>query len=212
MGYVFFNSSSETSGLEKNKNWLQLPLLLRLQTDNNTQLVKKNYAKKSTKSLLLKFKNQDLGDGINYVVNSTVTCSGFATLPDLSDLAFFPCVRLIFLYLICHFSTDSAFLLLLFLHSAWCAHNFATFSCYIAFCFSQGVVTLTGCKDLSGKHPVSALTELCSKRRWGPPMFSQAFECGPPHKKQFIFKVSRVNYSDHSNLCLLRQILLDKTF
>ena len=177
-----------------------------------------NWLKKNTKKnqqivffLNLKI-SRYLGDGINYVVNSTVTCSGFATLPDLSDLAFFPCVRLIFLYLICNFSTDSAFLLLLFLHFAWCAHNFGTFSYDIAFCFSQGVVTLTGCKDLSGKHPVSALTELCSKRRWGPPMFSQAFECGPPHKKQFIFKVSRVNYSDHSNLCLLRQILLDKTF
>ena len=52
-----------------------------------------------------------------------------------------------------------------------------------------GVVTMTACKDLSGKHPVSALTELCSKRRWGPPIFTQAFECGPPHKKQYVFKV-----------------------
>ena len=42
---------------------------------------------------------------------------------------------------------------------------------------------------LSGKHPVSALTELCSKRRWGPPIFTQAFECGPPHKKQYVYKV-----------------------
>ena len=53
-----------------------------------------------------------------------------------------------------------------------------------------GVVTMTACKDLSGKHPVSALTELCSKRRWGPPIFTQAFECGPPHKKQYVFKES----------------------
>ena len=52
------------------------------------------------------------------------------------------------------------------------------------------MVTLTGCKDLAGKHPVSALTELCSKRRWGPPIFSQAFDCGPPHKKQFVYKVT----------------------
>ena len=79
-------------------------------------------------------------------------------------------------------------------------------------------------QDLAGKHPVSALTELCSKRRclrhclpssimifftrfinffarvaipvskffcrrWGPPIFTQAFECGPPHKKQYIIKV-----------------------
>ena len=35
------------------------------------------------------------------------------------------------------------------------------------------VLTLTGCKDLSGKHPVSALLELCTRRRWGPPSFSQ---------------------------------------
>ena len=34
-------------------------------------------------------------------------------------------------------------------------------------------LTLTGCKDLSGKHPVSALLELCTRRRWGPPSFSQ---------------------------------------
>jgi len=52
------------------------------------------------------------------------------------------------------------------------------------------VVTMTGCKDLSSKHPVSALMELCSKRRWGPPTFEQAFECGPPHKKQYVFKVT----------------------
>ena len=45
------------------------------------------------------------------------------------------------------------------------------------------------CWCYPGKHPVSALTELCSKRRWGPPMFTQAFECGPPHKKQYVYKV-----------------------
>ena len=50
---------------------------------------------------------------------------------------------------------------------------------------------MTGCKDLAGKHPVSALTELCSKRRWGPPVFEIAFDCGPPHKKQYVFKVSK---------------------
>jgi len=59
-----------------------------------------------------------------------------------------------------------------------------------------GVVTMTACKDLSGKHPISALTELCSKRRWGPPIFTQAFECGPPHKKQYVFKVN-VNGLDY---------------
>jgi len=61
---------------------------------------------------------------------------------------------------------------------------------------ARGVVTLTGCKDLAGKHPVSALTELCSKRRWGPPLFNEAFAVGPPHKKQFVFKVT-VNGRDY---------------
>ncbi|XP_040571096.1 uncharacterized protein [Lepeophtheirus salmonis] len=52
------------------------------------------------------------------------------------------------------------------------------------------VLTMTACKDLSCKHPVSALMELATKRRWGPPNFVQAFECGPPHKKQYIYKVT----------------------
>ncbi len=53
-----------------------------------------------------------------------------------------------------------------------------------------GVLTMTGCKDLSGKHPVSALMELATKRHWGPPNFTLAFEMGPTNHKQFIFKVS----------------------
>jgi len=53
----------------------------------------------------------------------------------------------------------------------------------------NNILTLTGCKDLSQKHPVSALLELCTRRRWGAPNFTQAFECGPSHKKQYIFKV-----------------------
>jgi len=40
-----------------------------------------------------------------------------------------------------------------------------------------------------GKHPVSALMELTSKRRWGSPSFELCFEHGPPHKKQFVYKV-----------------------
>ena len=47
----------------------------------------------------------------------------------------------------------------------------------------------SGCKDISGKHPVSALIEVSTKRRWGQPNFVQAFEVGPSHKKQYIFKV-----------------------
>ena len=38
--------------------------------------------------------------------------------------------------------------------------------------------------------------ELATKRKWGPPNFVQIFECGPPHKKQYIFKVT-VNGTDY---------------
>lgn len=58
------------------------------------------------------------------------------------------------------------------------------------------LMTLTACKDLSHKHPVSGLMELATKRKWGPPNFVQIFECGPPHKKQYIFKVT-VNGTDY---------------
>ncbi|CAG5122944.1 unnamed protein product, partial [Candidula unifasciata] len=44
-------------------------------------------------------------------------------------------------------------------------------------------------KDLSNKHPVSALMELCNRRRWGPPLFTVVSESGPDHKKNFLFKV-----------------------
>ena len=71
-----------------------------------------------------------------------------------------------------------------------------------------GVVTLTACKDLSGKHPVSALTELCSKRRWGPPVFTQAFECGPPHKKQYVFKVGLWCQTSSRNYPLVSRSML----
>ncbi|CAN8017472.1 unnamed protein product [Ixodes persulcatus] len=43
--------------------------------------------------------------------------------------------------------------------------------------------------DLGGKHPVSALTEMCIKARWGPPEFVLVNESGPDHKKMFLFKV-----------------------
>ena len=52
----------------------------------------------------------------------------------------------------------------------------------------KGALTMTGI-DLSGKHPVTALMELSVRRRWGAPSFVQAFECGPSHKKQYVFKV-----------------------
>lgn len=45
---------------------------------------------------------------------------------------------------------------------------------------------------LEGKHPVSLLTEYCSKRHFGAPHFELCMEAGPDHKKDFLFKV-RVN-------------------
>ncbi|KAK3925739.1 Protein SON [Frankliniella fusca] len=45
---------------------------------------------------------------------------------------------------------------------------------------------------LEGKHPVSLLTEYCSKRHYGAPHFELCLESGPDHKKDFLFKV-RVN-------------------
>jgi protein SON len=43
---------------------------------------------------------------------------------------------------------------------------------------------------LEGKHPVSLLGELASKRRWGSPQYDVILESGPQHCKLFIFKVS----------------------
>ncbi|CAE1258726.1 SON [Acanthosepion pharaonis] len=44
--------------------------------------------------------------------------------------------------------------------------------------------------EVAGKHPVSALVELCSKCKWGTPLFQQVEEKGPDHKKSFMFKVT----------------------
>lgn len=45
-------------------------------------------------------------------------------------------------------------------------------------------------KTLEGKHPVSLLGEFASKRKLGAPQYSVCFECGPDHKKNFLFKVN----------------------
>ena len=45
-------------------------------------------------------------------------------------------------------------------------------------------------KDLSGKHPVSAIMEVCSKRRWQAPDFVLVQSQGPAHHKTFMFKVT----------------------
>lgn len=44
-------------------------------------------------------------------------------------------------------------------------------------------------EDLSGKHPVMALTELCTKFSWNPPKFEVETSAGPDHKKNFLMKV-----------------------
>ncbi|CAL8237104.1 unnamed protein product [Arctogadus glacialis] len=44
-------------------------------------------------------------------------------------------------------------------------------------------------KDLMGKHPVSALIELCNKRRLLQPDFVMVHHSGPDHRKNFMFKV-----------------------
>jgi len=54
----------------------------------------------------------------------------------------------------------------------------------------------TTCKDLSAKHPVSALVELCNKRKWLPPDFNLIHDSGPDHRKNFLFKV-HVNGVDY---------------
>lgn len=46
---------------------------------------------------------------------------------------------------------------------------------------------------MDGKHPVSLLGELSSKRKWGPPQYDVVMECGPGHAKSFIFKVLLIN-------------------
>ncbi|CAL8309094.1 unnamed protein product [Merluccius merluccius] len=51
-------------------------------------------------------------------------------------------------------------------------------------------------KDLMGKHPVSALIELCNKKRIMQPDFVMVHHSGPDHRKNFLFKVT-VNSVDY---------------
>ncbi|KAG7467008.1 hypothetical protein MATL_G00148800 [Megalops atlanticus] len=51
-------------------------------------------------------------------------------------------------------------------------------------------------KDLLGKHPVSALMEMCNKKKWAPPEFVMVHDSGPDHRKNFLFKVV-VNGTDY---------------
>lgn len=49
-------------------------------------------------------------------------------------------------------------------------------------------------KTTQGKHPVSLLGEYATKNKLGAPQYDLCFECGPDHKKNFLF---RVRYSLH---------------
>lgn len=42
------------------------------------------------------------------------------------------------------------------------------------------------------KHPVSLLGEYASKKKLGAPQYTLCFECGPDHKKNFLFKVRKM--------------------
>ncbi|XP_069800703.1 protein SON isoform X2 [Dendropsophus ebraccatus] len=51
-------------------------------------------------------------------------------------------------------------------------------------------LALPAMKDLSGKHPISALMELCNKKKWSPPEFELVDDTGPEHRKRFLFRVT----------------------
>ena len=42
----------------------------------------------------------------------------------------------------------------------------------------------------TGKHPVSALQELCTKKHWPTPVYELVNESGPGHMKTFLYRVS----------------------
>uniref|UniRef100_A0A8C6WII2 SON protein n=1 Tax=Neogobius melanostomus TaxID=47308 RepID=A0A8C6WII2_9GOBI len=50
-------------------------------------------------------------------------------------------------------------------------------------------------KDLMGKHPVSALIELCTKKKIMQPDFVMVGHSGPDHRKNFLFKVLLRSFS-----------------
>ncbi|XP_065057824.1 protein SON-like isoform X2 [Rhopilema esculentum] len=42
--------------------------------------------------------------------------------------------------------------------------------------------------DVKGKHPVSALSEICTKRKWPMPDYKLVMDSGPSHRKSYLFK------------------------
>lgn len=56
---------------------------------------------------------------------------------------------------------------------------------------------------VEGKHPVSHLGELAAKRKWIQPMYAEVEDTGPPHQKQFLFRVSLFCF----NYCIFKLTL-----
>lgn len=56
-------------------------------------------------------------------------------------------------------------------------------------------------KTLAGKHPVSLLGEFATKRKLGVPQYECCFECGPDHKKNFLFKVIFIKNLFYQRIC-----------
>ena len=50
---------------------------------------------------------------------------------------------------------------------------------------------------IAGKHPVSALQELCARKRWDPPCYSLKEDAGPAHLKMFLYQVLYGAYVVH---------------
>lgn len=46
---------------------------------------------------------------------------------------------------------------------------------------------------LAAKHPVMALTELCTRHKWPAPKFEVVDYSGPDHKKNFLMKVTVIS-------------------
>lgn len=47
-----------------------------------------------------------------------------------------------------------------------------------------------GAHLVQGKHPVSALQEICAKKKWDPPHYEMVDVAGPAHKKTFLYRVT----------------------
>ena len=62
-------------------------------------------------------------------------------------------------------------------------------------------------EHLAEMHPVSALHEFCQRMDWPAPNFFQAFECGPPMMRLYIFKVRKCD-----PLCLVARYFMQYIF